>query len=395
MSAAVKLESSSRGQLPLFYPGQVLSDDALSGIAAFARSGLVAESQRHGWGIVYGLFLSAESGSSSVTISRGMVADQDGGLFVLDQHKTAKLTDLLSKTDQQTAAASGEAIPFDLWLSIGVEQVAGALPFRNIGVAVGFAPVVEKPATAPAISRDKRPSREKLIACVALRAESKLQQCADDESGIVRKFEADFNKEAMNWDSETPYRKKVDKIHACRAEILAKLYDSDRVRYDGIPLGRVFVRKSENGDLVVDNVDCGAARREQAPPLLPSKADHINSAALFGLKRDRAVSWLARNGFPRWSIEPMTEKSARQKMSDDQEFLCWDVELRAGTVAKLYTDEGSIALVKQGPTIEEEFDGLLGQIISLKNELMRLWGALALLLVMFLIVGALVFIYYH
>ncbi|WP_027666498.1 hypothetical protein [Rhizobium leguminosarum] len=381
MSAPAKLESSSNGQRPLFYPGQVLSDAALSGIATFARSGLAAESQRHGWGIIFGLFPSANS--DGVTISRGMVAGQDGQLFVLDDSPTIKLTELLSEGEQVAAAASGEAIHLDLWLSIGVEQVGRALPFRKIGVAAGFAPVVTPPATPDG----SRPSRENLIACLELRAVSKLEKCLNDEGNIVRTFEADFNKEAMTRNPGISYQEGMNKIRACHAEALAKLYSLDQVKYGGIPLGRVTVAVLTEGPRVV-LVDCGVARREQAPLLLPSKPDYINSTALFGLKCDEAVNWLARHGIPTWTKEALTDQSVQQHMSGDPQFLCWDVELRAGTTARLYTNEGRIALVKQGPVVAEEFKQLLNRIEAAENEQERLSKAVVFLFLLLIIAAA-------
>lgn len=401
MSAPAKLKSLSNGQRPLFYPGQVLSDAAVSRISTFTRLGLAAASQRLGWGIIYGLFPSAatnsdgvitspgaETNPDSVTISRGMVADQDGRLFVLDHSPTTKLTDLLSTADQAAAAASKELSKFDLWLSIGLEAVGPELPFRSIGVDEGFAPAV-----TPATSDNKRLSRQSLVAHLELRAVSELEKYRQDESEIVSKFKADFNKDATNWNAETPYQETLDKIHVCRAEALAKLYDRDRVKYDGIPLGSVTVKETADGLRVV-KVGCGVARREQ-PPLLPSTPDHINSAALFDLEGGEAVSWLARNGIPTWTVQSLAEESVRQQMHNNQKFRCWDVELQAGTTAKLYTNGGRIALVKQGPTIKAEFDYLLGRIASLKNKLMLLWSAVAVLLIMFMIVGAIAFVYYH
>lgn len=386
MNAPAKLKSSSNGQRPLFHPGQVLSDTALSGIATFARLGLAAESQRHGWGIIYGLFPSADTNSDSLTISRGMVADQDGRLFVLDHSPTIKLTELLSMADQSDAAANAEPSEFDLWLSIGFEAVGPKLPFRKIGVEPGFAPVV-----TPATFDEKRPSRQSLIASLELRGVGRLQKCLDEESGIVEAFKTDFNRGAMNWNSNTPYQEALDTIRACHANALAKLCGGDQAKYDGIPLGRVAVTNSANG-LQIIRVDCGVARREQAPPLLPSKPDHINSAALFDLKRDEAAAWLARNGFPRWTVQSLTDDGVQQQMNDDQAFRCWDVELRAGTTAMLYTDQrGRIALVKQGPKIEDEFNELLRQIACLRDKVESLRSKLAGLALVLLIVGAVVF----
>jgi hypothetical protein len=381
MSAPAKLESSSNGQRPLFYPGQVLSDAALSDIATFARSGLAAESQRHGWGIIFGLFPSANS--DGVTISRGTVAGQDGQLFVLDDSPTIKLTELLAKGDQKAVATSQEAIHFDLWLSIGVEQVGRALSFRNIGVAEGFAPVVTPPATSDC----RRPSRENLIARLELRAVSKLEKCLNDEGEIVRTFEADFNKEAMTRNPGISFQEGMDKIRACHAKALANLYRLDQVKYGGIPLGRVTVATSTKGPRVV-SVDCGVARREQAPLLLPSKPDYINSTALFGLKCDEAVNWLARHGIPTWTTEALTEKSVQQHVIGDPQFLRWDVELRAGTTAKLYTNEGRIALVKQGPVVTEEFAKLLNRMEAAENEQKRLSQAVVTLFVLLIIATA-------
>jgi hypothetical protein len=378
MSAPVKLESSSDRRLPLFYPGQVLSDAALSGIATFARSGLKAESLRHGWGIIHGLFPSAKTHPDRVTISRGMAADQDGRLFVLDRSETKELTRLFSQ-EAENAAKRGET-EFDLWLSIDTEQVGQKVPFRTIGVKAGFAAAVNPPGR-PDVSH---PLQENLVAYLELRVTSKLQEYEQEESKIVEKFEGDFNEETINWKSEIPDEATLEKIRGSRAEVLAELYGRDPVRYGGIPLGRVTVEKST---LRIVKVDCGLARREQAPLLLPSTPGHINSTALFDLERDKAVNWLACNGFPRWTVQALTDDDVGQQLRGDKPSLWWDVELRVGTTARLYTNNGRIALVKQGPTIEDEFGDILCQIGFL-------YGALSVLFLL-LVAVAVTFLYYH
>jgi hypothetical protein len=358
MNAPITLPGELSYARPLFRPGQILPDTALTALGCFAAAHLDAAARRSGWGVVKGLAprILRRNGMDFVHISPGVAVDQAGRTIIIET--TPDDGDPL-----QAFIAGQHDAEFDLWLTIKTEPYGAVIPWRNVGVGAP-SPVGESLPDALA-----RFPRERPVARLAFRP-------ADELDGLLQQREEAYTAFAEAF-ADAEQHGDIDQIQAARLKLLADALQQAPPRYKGIPLGRISVDPASRTPRA--DFDLSYARME-ARDALPAPADHVNLAPVLGMKASTARAWLAAHGFQPWTEQTVSEIEVTPPYA-------WNLALRPGDTIRLFTRAGRVAVVKEGPMVAEELSKLDHRLNKAEAEISRLSTSVVLLFLILIVLG--------
>ncbi|ESW93811.1 hypothetical protein X770_00865 [Mesorhizobium sp. LSJC269B00] len=371
MTVPKKIPSPAGFDSPLFHPGQVLSDAELTQLGVSAKSRLSAETRRHGWGVVRGL-LPRKKGDTRLEIGSGVVVDQAGQLFVLEDTAEILLSELLAVAEIQRISDGGEPSAFDLWLSMGVDASGRPMAYQWPGRAAARAPTIGQSSS----DDEGRPTLEALTATVELRPANVFDTQSAQRLTAFENFVRAFNGPAGTGS--------LDAVRVARLDVLAKAFAAKPTDEKAVALGRVWIARTKLS-AVITKVDWSLGRRTENREQLPARDEHVNITPTFNLSADQAVSWLARRGIQTWTVKTLTEQKIESLITKNHRFLDWRVDFLPGKTVRLYVHNGRVLLARKGGTASWSISKLSKRLSSLEGEVRRLWTAIHVLFLLLIV----------